>query len=1161
MSEPGGGGDAFTFSAFISYARANRADAVGLQRRLEQYRLDADLRVVEGERPLPTRPLQPVFRDEDELVPGQDLPERIRRGLQASRFLIVLASRAAVQSQWVEKEILDFMALGKAHRIIVLVIDGEPNAVRSGKAAELECLPRPFRLKRADGRFSDEATVEPNWVDWRGRRENDRINFLRLVAALLELDRFDDLIRRDARAERRRLRVFQAVSAVFVAVGLAAVAGGLLAATQLNEVRKTESRFLARVADDLAEPGGDAMAGDHARALQVAIEGAPTVSGALFSRPLVVETEAALRRSVTHLRLARAFPHDAQARAAAISPDGKRLVTLSSGAPLNPHTTVRVWDLALRKLIAAPAFIESSYNATQFSVAFSADGGRFAAVGGDHVQVFESASGKAVGAAISFDFTDVASAELSADGGLVLIKTDGGEKSLWDSHTGRRIISSVYTANNDLTRVVQETETTLQLIDVMSGARLGPPIPYQLAMVAAGFSSDGKRLMVIGLDKCSVYDGSSGARLASWAVPSIVHAEFNASGTHVITAADTAGGGGEARWWDAASGAGVGQPMRQPEAVGQMVLSPDGRLIATHAPGIVRVWDAATAKETQGSPVRYGGDRLARIVFNGAGTQLLTITDARLTFWSVKVSLRPGDPIVRFDDEREVVVSPKADRLILYGGSEARLFDLETGVFVDTFKHDETINAVAFARDGVVVLSAADDRSVRIWDVRATTRPAVTMSHGADVRGVAVSPDGTLVATGAEDGTARLWNAQSGESVGQPMVQGSFVDRLQFGAGGTRLLSVAADARLWKVPTGEAIGPSLSNERAAKDAVFSADGKRVAVASDDGMVRVWDAASGAPVGEPLKHRASVNRVRFGRGDELLLTVSGEEDAPGEVRIWDMATFKQIGVVLPHAALPEAASFSPKGDLVVTSPEDGILQLSDPQSGKAVGPRLKHPAKVVTAQFSNDGRRLLMMSIGEFDFSGRGHLWDVASGALIAVMEGSSLTTARFSHDGTRIATGDWSGSVRLWDGVTGRLIRVTPHRRDAPISAGVFSDDGRFLISSGLGLTRVWDARTGASVGVPLAGNLDERSSTWAAAHGRIVTNDGRVVRSWDVRDWTDDGAGLVTRACAALDAIGIGPLPLKLRERAFRREVSAPCAERGLLDWRYYVEALPTAP
>jgi hypothetical protein len=205
------------------------------------------LRVREGERFFPARPLQPVFRDEDELVPGQDLPERIRKGLESSRFLIVLASRASLKSQWVEKEILDFMALGKAHRIIVLVIDGVPNAAKAGKAAELECLPRPFRLKHVDGRFTDEAAVEPNWVDWRGRRKNDRINFLRLVSALLGLDRFDDLVRRDARAERSRLRFFQAASAVFVAVGLAAVGGAFLAADQLNEVRTTGPRFLAPV--------------------------------------------------------------------------------------------------------------------------------------------------------------------------------------------------------------------------------------------------------------------------------------------------------------------------------------------------------------------------------------------------------------------------------------------------------------------------------------------------------------------------------------------------------------------------------------------------------------------------------------------------------------------------------------------------------------------------------------------------------------------------------------------------------------------------------------------------------------------------------------------------------------------------------------------------
>jgi len=214
--EPG-----YKYRAFISYSRNDREVAKRLQRLLEYFVLPSALRVVSAGVTRNARPLAPCFRDEDELVPGQGLPDRIRHGLESSEYLIVVCSRSSAKSEWVEREILDFGRLGRGDNILAVVIDGTPHA----QNADDESLPRALRFQLdSDGQLTEQR-AEPLWIDWRESTRSDRVTFLRIVAALLSLRSLDDLIRRDAQARRRaqviRLSLAAATLVLFSAVAVA----------------------------------------------------------------------------------------------------------------------------------------------------------------------------------------------------------------------------------------------------------------------------------------------------------------------------------------------------------------------------------------------------------------------------------------------------------------------------------------------------------------------------------------------------------------------------------------------------------------------------------------------------------------------------------------------------------------------------------------------------------------------------------------------------------------------------------------------------------------------------------------------------------------------------------------------------------------------------
>ena len=64
-------------------------------------------------------------------------------------------------------------------------------------------------------------------------------------------------------------------------------------------------------------------------------------------------------------------------------------------------------------------------------------------------------------------------------------------------------------------------------------------------------------------------------------------------------------------------------------------------------------------------------------------------------------------------------------------------------------------------------------------------------------------------------------------------------------------------ARVWEAATGKAIGEPLRHEEAVNSAAFSPDGRFVVTASSDGTARVWEAATGKAIGEPLRHEEAV----------------------------------------------------------------------------------------------------------------------------------------------------------------------------------------------------------------------------------------------------------------------------------------------------------------
>jgi tetratricopeptide (TPR) repeat protein len=223
----------FEYRAFLSYSHRDGAWGKWLHRALEATRIDKDLVGHETTAGPVPKTLRPIFRDREDFSAGHSLTEQTIGALEASKFLIVVCSPNAAQSKYVNEEVRRFKMLGRAERVIPVIVDGEP-----GDPAR-ECFPPALRwMVSPNGQVTDEHE-EPIAADARKQGDGKEIAKQKVVAGLLGLG-LDEIVRRAERARRRRNRFWVALAGVFLVLAVAASGSAVYAWQEL----KTNEAFL-----------------------------------------------------------------------------------------------------------------------------------------------------------------------------------------------------------------------------------------------------------------------------------------------------------------------------------------------------------------------------------------------------------------------------------------------------------------------------------------------------------------------------------------------------------------------------------------------------------------------------------------------------------------------------------------------------------------------------------------------------------------------------------------------------------------------------------------------------------------------------------------------------------------------------------------------------
>ncbi|MBE0479655.1 MAG: serine/threonine protein kinase [Dehalococcoidia bacterium] len=285
--------------------------------------------------------------------------------------------------------------------------------------------------------------------------------------------------------------------------------------------------------------------------------------------------------------------------------------------------------------------------------------------------------------------------------------------------------------------------------------------------------------------------------------------------------------------------------------------------------------------------------------------------------------------------------------------------------------HEDWINAAAFSPDGKLVLSASDDRTMRLWEVSTGENIRTFRGHDGRVSTVAMSPGGNFALSGSHDGTVRLWNLHTGETIRVLEGHRDWVSSVAISPDGSFALSGSDDGSLcvWSLMGAGNLRRIEDLKSPVRSLAITPDGSLAVSGSDDEVVRVWDIKAGKCTRTLEAHENWVNSVSISSGGTFAL--SGSLD--GTVRLWDLKTGICLRTLNGHRDWVRSVAFSPGSRFALSGGHDRALRLWDLKAGETIHLVKGHQDWVSTVTFSPDGRYAVsgghdsVLRLWEFDW--------------------------------------------------------------------------------------------------------------------------------------------------------------------------------------------------
>ncbi len=403
--------------------------------------------------------------------------------------------------------------------------------------------------------------------------------------------------------------------------------------------------------------------------------------------------------------------------------------------------------------------------------------------------------------------------------------------------------------------------------------------------------------------------------------------------------------------------------------------------------------------------------------------------------------------------------------------------------------HAEAVTQVVFSPDGQLIASISEDKTAKVWKVD-NGQLLTTLGDGQSkkITTVSFSADSQLIAYTGEDQNIRFWTV-TGQQLRVLPTQGT-VSSLSFSPDNNLLAtSVGKEVILWNLSAGKVVRTLKEHTGAITSISFSPNGKVIAVADQDDMVKIWSLDDNKAI-KSISNYGTIG-IRFNSDGNLLIVTN--KDQTIKYYALDGTLVKNVET-RGESEYVAAAALSPDSKLMAfASPYGNEIALIT-EEGRYIRDFSGHSERVTALSFSPNGKILASASRDKTI-----KLWQVSATARF--QQGNGIQKVQFSRDSQTIATMHSGKTIHLLDN-QGNLKRIL--NGDGSIFS--FSPEGQSVVTgSAEDVIKLWSLGGQAII---LKGHSNGITQASISPNGKTVVsigtddtlkfwrNDGRLVKT-----------------------------------------------------------------